>query len=567
MFALVITEKGGSQRRMEFDKSEVTIGRVQGNDVILPRGNVSKRHSRIVLKDQRFIVVDLKSTNGTYVNGRKITSPLVVKPGDKVYIGDFILTVEEQAAAGGGEAFDSAGGPPPLRSNPPPAPAAPAPAAPAPAAPAPAAPAPAPVAPAPVPAAPAPAPAAPAPAPAAVAPAPVPSPGAPRPAPSPAYSPPQPSAPAPSPSLGARSQQPATPKFAPNAPAAAAPMASAPATSAVPGLSALIGNVFAKSSTLAQGSGSDAGVRQLAQSLVDAAISELASIGAVKAGDSALRDAAIEEAAGFGPLGALMNDSSVVDIIVDGPSKVWVDRGTGLQDAGVAFSSAVAVASVGRRLVGGGEGPVLAGRAPNGAVVTVILPPLASSTLIEIRRSRPAAGLLGPAGAVIQRALSTGLNVAVVGSSSSVVQACADNLSGRIVAVGVSAPLSSDTVTYLSGDVSSAAKTALRLRADHLVIDSVAEVDGVAALSAISGGGGSIVGLRASGSDASGALTRFAGSSALAAAAVKVLVSVGADGKIASIAEVTGEMAGKLQTQPLFNGTNGNLSPAGSPSF
>jgi pilus assembly protein CpaF len=99
MFSVVITEKGGAQRRTEFDKTEVTIGRVQGNDIILPKGNVSKRHSRIVLKDNRFIVVDLKSTNGTYVNGRKITSPLVVKSGDKIYIGDFILTLEEQGGA------------------------------------------------------------------------------------------------------------------------------------------------------------------------------------------------------------------------------------------------------------------------------------------------------------------------------------------------------------------------------------------------------------------------------------------------------------------------------------
>src|SRR3990172_6972897 len=95
MFSITVTEKGGDQRRHEFDKSEVTIGRVQGNDVILPKGNVSKRHARIVLKDGKFIIVDLKSTNGTYVNGRKITSPLVVKENDKIYIGDFILSVEE----------------------------------------------------------------------------------------------------------------------------------------------------------------------------------------------------------------------------------------------------------------------------------------------------------------------------------------------------------------------------------------------------------------------------------------------------------------------------------------
>ena len=83
MFTLVITEKAGEQRRLQFDKAEVNIGRVQGNDVILPKGNVSKRHSRIVAKDGKFILLDLKSTNGTYVNGRKITAPLVIKSGDK----------------------------------------------------------------------------------------------------------------------------------------------------------------------------------------------------------------------------------------------------------------------------------------------------------------------------------------------------------------------------------------------------------------------------------------------------------------------------------------------------
>src|SRR5690348_9607041 len=107
MFAIVVNEKGGEQKRLEFDKPEVTIGRVQGNDIILPKGNVSKRHSRIVLKDGKFIIVDLKSTNGTYVNGRKITSPLVVKGSDKIYIGDFILSIEELAGAGAG-ADDSA---------------------------------------------------------------------------------------------------------------------------------------------------------------------------------------------------------------------------------------------------------------------------------------------------------------------------------------------------------------------------------------------------------------------------------------------------------------------------
>lgn len=104
MFTVVITEKGGSKKKLSFEEPEVTIGRVPGNDIVLPKGNVSKRHSRIVLKDSRFIVVDLKSTNGTYVNGRKITSPLVVRDGDKIYIGDFILTLEGEQVGDTGRA-------------------------------------------------------------------------------------------------------------------------------------------------------------------------------------------------------------------------------------------------------------------------------------------------------------------------------------------------------------------------------------------------------------------------------------------------------------------------------
>ncbi len=112
MFTILIQEKGGEQRRMVFNKPEVTIGRVQGNDIVLPKGNVSKRHARIVLKDGKFIIVDLKSTNGTYVNGRKITSPLVVKDSDKIYIGDFIVGVDEAASADGGEPSETTTTPP-----------------------------------------------------------------------------------------------------------------------------------------------------------------------------------------------------------------------------------------------------------------------------------------------------------------------------------------------------------------------------------------------------------------------------------------------------------------------
>src|SRR5262249_10791931 len=101
MFAIVISEKGGAERRETFDKHEINVGRVQGNDLLLPKGNVSKRHARLLFRDGRIIVTDLRSTNGTYVNGRKIAEPTIVREGDKIYVGDFVLRVELSGVVAG----------------------------------------------------------------------------------------------------------------------------------------------------------------------------------------------------------------------------------------------------------------------------------------------------------------------------------------------------------------------------------------------------------------------------------------------------------------------------------
>jgi pilus assembly protein CpaF len=101
MFSIIISEKGGAERRESFDKNEINVGRVQGNDLMLPKGNVSKHHARLLYRDGRFIVTDLKSTNGTYVNGRKIAQATIVREGDKIYIGDFVLRLDSAAGATG----------------------------------------------------------------------------------------------------------------------------------------------------------------------------------------------------------------------------------------------------------------------------------------------------------------------------------------------------------------------------------------------------------------------------------------------------------------------------------
>jgi len=93
-FSVILTEKGAATQRLDFECEEITIGRVDENDICLPKGNISKKHTKIVVKDGKIIVLDLKSTNGTYVNGKKLAGPQVISPDDKVFIGDFILNVE-----------------------------------------------------------------------------------------------------------------------------------------------------------------------------------------------------------------------------------------------------------------------------------------------------------------------------------------------------------------------------------------------------------------------------------------------------------------------------------------
>ncbi len=130
MIKLTLTEKNGEPRLLTFDKDEITIGRVSGNDIVLAKGNVSKRHSRFTVKSPGQIeVADLKSTNGTYVNGRKIGSPMLLSASDRVYVGDFLINIDlgggavqsnfaadfpgDSPAAGGGSAGHRLPIPPP----------------------------------------------------------------------------------------------------------------------------------------------------------------------------------------------------------------------------------------------------------------------------------------------------------------------------------------------------------------------------------------------------------------------------------------------------------------------
>lgn len=99
MVTLTITEKGGKAASREFEKPEISIGRIQGNDIVLPKSNISKRHARIVQNGDAFVIIDSKSTNGTYINGKRIDAPYDLQAGDKIYVGDFTIEIDMEGAA------------------------------------------------------------------------------------------------------------------------------------------------------------------------------------------------------------------------------------------------------------------------------------------------------------------------------------------------------------------------------------------------------------------------------------------------------------------------------------
>jgi pilus assembly protein CpaF len=96
--SVVVTEKGGSARRLGFESREICVGRAEENDICLPRRNISKQHTRIALEDGAVVVRDLESTNGTWVNGNRLEGPQPVLPSDRIVIGDFTLAVEAPGA-------------------------------------------------------------------------------------------------------------------------------------------------------------------------------------------------------------------------------------------------------------------------------------------------------------------------------------------------------------------------------------------------------------------------------------------------------------------------------------
>ena len=72
---------------------EVTMGRAAGCTITLDDNYASQLHARVFRRDGEVHVEDLGSTNGTYLNGSKVTSAVPVKRGDRVKVGATVFEV------------------------------------------------------------------------------------------------------------------------------------------------------------------------------------------------------------------------------------------------------------------------------------------------------------------------------------------------------------------------------------------------------------------------------------------------------------------------------------------
>ena len=90
---LLMTSAAGEQRRLELNDQPITFGRSSENLIVLDDDFTSTHHSRIVPQERGWAIEDLGSTNGTWVDRKRITSATLLQAGQRIRIGKTELEV------------------------------------------------------------------------------------------------------------------------------------------------------------------------------------------------------------------------------------------------------------------------------------------------------------------------------------------------------------------------------------------------------------------------------------------------------------------------------------------
>src|SRR5438045_5596376 len=101
MARLVLLSEGLTGRTFDLKVEKTTVGRVEDNTFQIPETSISSHHAEILLRGSDIVVKDLNSTNGTFINGEKVTEA-VLKPGQILRLGMIEMRLETGEAPSGG---------------------------------------------------------------------------------------------------------------------------------------------------------------------------------------------------------------------------------------------------------------------------------------------------------------------------------------------------------------------------------------------------------------------------------------------------------------------------------
>src|SRR5215470_12614864 len=105
MARLVLLSEGFAGRTYELKVDKTTVGRVSDNTFEIPESSVSSHHAEILLRGNDVLIRDLDSTNGTFINGERVTEA-ILKPGQILKLGTVEMRLE---TADGGKADTGTG--------------------------------------------------------------------------------------------------------------------------------------------------------------------------------------------------------------------------------------------------------------------------------------------------------------------------------------------------------------------------------------------------------------------------------------------------------------------------
>jgi hypothetical protein len=99
---LVIEQGERAGQVLPMAQPALLIGRGKDSDIVLLEQGVSREHARLQRGPQGWTLVDLGTTNGTFVNGKRLPAQdaFLLRPGDRITIGSSVLAIQEDAAAG-----------------------------------------------------------------------------------------------------------------------------------------------------------------------------------------------------------------------------------------------------------------------------------------------------------------------------------------------------------------------------------------------------------------------------------------------------------------------------------